>query len=157
MNYKTNKMKVKKILAIVLMSPIWCRAQIELEGNFIKATASGGIPPFTYNIDGGIFQMGDTIFNVIPGLHTVNARDAFGCIRSQSIRMYEPLTITLSSTRSNITATALGGKPPYTYSRNSTTRYQTSNVFTGLLRRTTYTIRVKDALGYVVTKTITTL
>lgn len=141
----------------MLMSPIWCKAQIELEGNFIKATSSGGVSPYTYNIDGGVYQVKDTFFNVTPGLHTINVKDAFSCIKSQNIRMYAPLDMTLSSTRSSITATAAGGKSPYTYSRNSTTRWQTSNVFTGLSRRTTYTIRVKDALGYIVTKTITTL
>lgn len=141
----------------MLMSPIWCQAQQELEGNFIKATGTGGVPPYTYNIDGGIYQVKDTFFNVTPGLHTVNTKDAFGCIRSQSATMYAPLVLTLSSTRSSITAIASGGKPPYSYSRNSTTRYQSNNVFTGLPRRTTYTIRVKDALGYIVTKTISTL
>jgi hypothetical protein len=148
---------MKKLFIILLTSPIWCKAQVELEGNFVKATGTGGVPPYTYNIDGGIYQVKDTFFNVTPGLHTVNTKDAFGCIRSQSATMYAPLVLTLSSTRSSITATAAGGKSPYTYSRNSTTRWQSSNVFTGLSRRTTYTIRVKDALGYIVTKTITTL
>ncbi len=148
---------MKKLFIILLTSPIWCQAQVELEGNFIKATSSGGVSPYTYNIDGGIYQVKDTFFNVTPGLHTVNTKDAFGCIKSQNVRMYASLNLTLSSTTSRITATAAGGKSPYTYSRNSTTRWQSSNVFTGLARRTTYTIRVKDALGYIVTKTITTL
>lgn len=148
---------MKKLFTILLLSPISCKSQVELEGNFIKAIGSGGTPPYTYNIDGGVYQVKDTFFNVNPGLHTVNTKDAFGCIRSQSATMYAPLVLTLSSTTSRITATATGGKSPYTYSKNSTTRWQSSNVFTGLSRRTVYTIRVKDALGYVTTNTITTL
>jgi len=148
---------MKKLLIILLTSPIWCQAQVELEGNFVKATGTGGTPPFTYNIDGGVYQVKDTFFNVTPGLHTINAKDAFGCIKPQDIRMYAPLNLTLSSTRSSITAVASGGKTPYMYSINSTTRYQSNSVFTGLPRRTTCTIRVKDALGYIITSTIRTL
>lgn len=148
---------MKKLFFILLTMPMFSKAQQELEGNFIKVTGTGGVPPYTYNIDGGIYQVKDTFFNVTPGLHTVNTKDAFGCIRSQSATMYAPLVLTLSSTTSRITATATGGKSPYTYSKNSTTRWQSSNVFTGLSRRTTYTIRVKDALGYITTNTITTL
>lgn len=148
---------MKKLFIILLGLPIWCKAQVELEGNFLKATGSGGVPPFTYNLNGGVYQVKDTFFNVASGLHTINAKDAFGCVKSQSVRLYTTLTLTLTSATSTITATAAGGKSPYTYSRNSTTRWQSSNVFTGLARRTTYTIRVKDALGYIVTQTIRTL
>lgn len=148
---------MKKLIIILLTLPIWCQAQVELEGNFVKARGSGGRSPFTYNIDGGVYQVKDTFFNVTPGLHTINVKDAVGCIKPQDIRMYAALDMILSSSRSNIIAIASGGKPPYSYSRNSTTRWQSNNVFTGLARRTTYTIRVKDALGYIVLKTIATL
>ena len=141
----------------MLMSPIWCTAQTELEGNFIKATGTGGVAPYTYNIDGGVYQVKDTFFNVSPGTHTINTKDAFGCIKTSGCTMYAPLILTLSATRSSIIATTAGGKTPYKYSKNSTTVYQTSNVFSNLSRRTSYTIRVKDALGYIVTQTISTL
>lgn len=139
------------------MSPIWSSAQQQLEGNYIKATGSGGVPPYTYSIDGGLYQVKDTFFNVLPGSHVVNTKDAFGCVKTSTCTMYSTLLLSLSSSRNSITATATGGKTPYTYSKNSTTRWQTSNVFTSLSRTTSYTIRVKDALGYITTQTITTL
>lgn len=45
----------------------------------------------------------------------------------------------------SITVTAAGGTPPYQYSINNGTSYQTSNVFSGLTGGT-YTVLVRDAL-----------
>ena len=140
------------------MSPICSWAQQEVEGNYIKITATGGMPPYTYNIDGGIYQMKDTFFNVTPGLHIVNTKDAFGCIKTLSATMYAPLSgIVTSLGRTSVTIVGIDGKPPYTYKLSTSSTYRTSGTFTNLQRRRTYTFNIKDALGYTSTITATTL
>jgi hypothetical protein len=49
----------------------------------------------------------------------------------------------------------IGGKPPYLYSRNSTTNYINKVFWNGLSKNTPYTFRVKDALGYIYSIIIT--
>jgi len=58
-----------------------------------------------------------------------------------------------SSSDGAITVNAVLGRAPYTYSINSTTVYQSSNIFSNL-RRGTYTIRVKDAANTVVSASV---
>jgi hypothetical protein len=45
----------------------------------IRVTASGGVAPLSYNIDGGIFQPAPVFINVAPGVHTIIVKDATGC------------------------------------------------------------------------------
>ena len=140
------------------MSPLCSSAQKELEGNYIKAIASGGVSPYKYSLDGITYQVNDTFKCLSPTLYTLRIKDSRDSMATQSIRLYASLTMTTTSvTTSSIIVAGANGKSPYTYSRNSTTRWQTSGTFTSLSRRTTYTIRVKDALGYIVTASITTL
>lgn len=149
---------MKKLLIILLMSPLCSSAQIESEGNYIKATGLGGVPPYRYSLDGVSYQVNDTFKCLSPALYTLRIKDSRDSVATQLIRLYTPLGITLISvTRSSISVAGANGKPAYSYSRNSTTRWQSNNTFTGLARRTTYTIRVKDALGYIVTQSIRTL
>lgn len=142
----------------MLMSPICSSAQTELEGNYIKAIGSGGVLPYTYSLDGINYQVNDTFKCLSPTLYTLRIKDTRDTVAIQSIRLYGSLGMTTTSVgTSSISVTGIDGKPSYTYSKNSTTRWQTSGTFTGLSRRTTYTIRVKDALGYIVTASIRTL
>ena len=48
----------------------------------IVATATGGVPPITYNIDGGAFQNQQNIYQCRSGTHTILAKDANGCLSS---------------------------------------------------------------------------
>ncbi len=42
----------------------------------IVITATGGITPYTYSLDGGTFQTSNTFINVAAGNHTITIRDA---------------------------------------------------------------------------------
>ncbi len=68
------------------------------------------------------------------------------------------VTITPScdlNTANTITVSnAAGGTPPYLYSKNGGTAYQTSNIFSGLSNGT-YQIVLKDAVGTTISETIT--
>jgi hypothetical protein len=127
-----------------------CFAQ-EFEGGFIKVTASGGTPPFTYSIDNGPYQTTDTFFNVQAGVHTINTMDANKCINTSSCTMYNTLSMyVLRNTTSSVTFKAIGGKPPYYYSKNSTTNWiLNKKSWNGLNQLRQYIFRVKDALGYI--------
>ena len=127
-----------------------CFAQ-EFEGGFIKVKGTGGTPPFTYSLDGSAYQTKDTFFNVVAGQHIVNTKDAKNCVKTSNCTMYTNVKMdVLSKTNNSVTFKASGGKPPYLFSRNSTTTWSLNKTrWTELRRNTPYTFRVKDALGYI--------
>jgi len=57
----------------------------------INITASGGLSPYTYSIDGTNFQAA-SLFNVLQGNYTVTVKDNNGCLNTQ------PVTISLNNT-----------------------------------------------------------
>ena len=139
-----------KLLLIVFLMSGTCFAQ-EFEGGFIKVRSTGGTPPFSYSIDNSTYQTKDTFFNVQSGVHTINTKDANSCINTSSCRMYNLLNmVVMSNTISSVKLSATGGKPPYYYSKNSTTNYVLNKTsWNGLKRNKQYIFRVKDSLGYI--------
>jgi hypothetical protein len=127
-----------------------CFAQ-EFEGGFIKVKGTGGTPPYTFSLDGSAYQTKDTFFNVSAGQHIVNTKDAKNCVKTSNSTMYTNVKMdVLSKTANTVTFKATGGKPPYSFSRNSTTTWSLNKTrWTENRRNTTYTFRVKDALGYI--------
>jgi hypothetical protein len=141
---------MKKLITILLMMSTTCYAQ-EFEGGFIKVKGTGGTPPYTFSLDGGAYQTKDTFFNVSAGQHIVNTKDAKNCVKTSNCTMYTNVKMdVLSTTTKSVTFKATGGKPPYSFSRNSTTTWSLNKTrWTELRRNTPYTFRVKDALGYI--------
>jgi hypothetical protein len=156
-----------KLLLIVFLMSGTCFAQ-EFEGGFIKVKGTGGTSPFTYSLDGSAYQTKDTFFNVVAGQHIVNTKDAKNCIKTSSCRMYNTISMKafvwngltyidaeqyiLSPTNAftSVRLQATGGKAPYYYSLNSTTKYTLNKIYwNGLKRNVIHTFRVKDALGYI--------
>ncbi|MBS1636544.1 MAG: gliding motility-associated C-terminal domain-containing protein [Bacteroidetes bacterium] len=98
----------------------------------VRAIASGGSSPYTYNwaplapFAGSTL---DTIVNLCPGVYTVTATDALGCSITGTVSIGQPplltSTITAHSVKCNgqctgsSTLTASGGTLPYTYLYNS--------------------------------------
>ncbi len=125
------------------------------------ATASGGTPPYWYNISSqstnayisGTF----TATGLAAGTYIVEVWDNpnNACYFTTSVTINEPSVITVSTTTTNAlcdgasdgtaTVTASGGTSPYTYSWN-TTPVQTTVTATGLAAGT-YTVTVTDANG----------
>jgi len=139
-----------RLLVIILLMSTTCFAQ-EFEGGFIKVKSTGGIPPFAYSIDNGPYQRKDTFFNVVAGQHMINTKDVNNCIKTSNCTMYNNVNmVVLSKTAKTVTFKASGGKPPYSFSRNSTTSWTLNKTkWTENRINTTYTFRVKDALGYI--------
>jgi|GEM_PF-602770 len=128
-------------------------ALLSISGADITLTTSGGTAPYQYSLDGGPYQTSNTFTVLTSGNYTVQVRDFNGCIRTfaTTIVAPDPLTSTTIITKeldcmsgASITVNATGGQPPYVYSINGGTSYQSNNVFTNIAAGT-YTIKVKDA------------
>lgn len=52
---------------------------VEVSGNNVTVTATGGEPPYFYSLDGIIFQPSNTLTNVPRGKHFVYVKDSKGC------------------------------------------------------------------------------
>ena len=127
-----------------------CYSQ-EFEGGFIKVTGTGGTPPYTFSIDNSPYQTKDTFFNVVAGQHTINTKDSKNCVKISTCTMYNLINMVVTkNTKSSVTFQASGGKPPYYFSKNSTTNWTLNKtLWSGLQRNRQYTFRVKDSLGYI--------
>ncbi len=117
----------------------------------ITAVGTGGVPPYSYNINGGAYFPSGTFNNLTPGTYAVGVMDGSGCSGGATVVLLgTPVpsistVLTAASCNTNngtITVNASGGTAPFEYSLNGTV-FQVSNVFTGLAPGT-YTVYVKD-------------
>ena len=130
----------------------------------ITITASGGTAPYQYLLkyENGSKIVGPQSSSVFTGLsvgkYTIEVTDAAGCKVSKSgilissdtifgTLMITPLTCT---TLGIITINAAGGKYPHQYSFDNGITYGSSNIASNL-QAGTYTIKVKDAGGDILT------
>ena len=128
----------------------------------IIITATGGVSPYQYSINGSTYQTSNTFSNLPAGAYTVYVKDANGCIGTTPVTINNsagPIVTATATTAScnningSITATGTGGTAPLQYSINGSF-FQSNNIFTGLTAGT-YTITVKDANGCTATTTAT--
>lgn len=132
-------------------------------GNTGNATigVTGGTPPFTYLWSNG--QTTPTANNLVAGIYSVTATDAFGCVASTSITITQPTVLVANAVSTNpicfgntngtATASAVGGTSPYSYVWTSAGSPTTSAV-TGL-GAGTYSVTITDALGCVQNASVT--
>jgi large repetitive protein len=146
-----------EITAVVTVTDAVCHGTAT---GIIEITASDGIPPYNYSVDGGLnYQAGNLFPALTAGSYHVFVRDNNGCTKDAGIFMIsepDPVTFTYNST--NITCygeadgtiefTAAGGTPPYEYSiyGNDPFEYQAGNTFINL-GPDTYELIVRDANG----------
>lgn len=126
----------------------------------LTATASGGVAPLQYSINGGAYQGSNVFSGLSPGNYTVTVKDANNCIISKQeiIASLTGLTLsasvvlqaTCASNNAVIMASGSGGSAPLTYSINGTT-YQSSDTFLNVAPGT-YTVYLKDATGCIITQ-----
>jgi|GEM_PF-1292319 len=127
----------------------------------VTATATGGISPYEYSIDGTNWQESNVFSDLAAGDYTVQVRDAnsVSCtVSSAIVTVAEPDALQVSiggsldpacwlTATGSITATATGGVGSYTYSIDGPTVNMTgasTGAFTDLAAGT-YTITVTDA------------
>lgn len=139
------------INTVITAIPVVCNGQ---HNGIINATASGGVPPYQYSINGGTSWQSTSTFNVGAGSYTILTRDANGCILLRSIIVTEPAVLSANSTNTNatcdggndgvITVTATGGNGNYQYALDGGS-YQASNIFN--VGPGNYMVQVRDILG----------
>lgn len=132
--------------------PVICNGQ---NNGIITITASGGVPPYQYSINGGASWVPSSIFNVPAGSYTVIIKDNNNCITTQNMTVTEPAALTGSAVTTSascdggnngtITVTVAGGNNSYQYSIDGGATWVATNIFN--VAPGTYTVDVKDALG----------
>ena len=123
----------------------------------ITLTASGGVGPYQYSIDGGVtFQSSPTFTGLQAGSYTCIIKDSSNDTATTSVTLTQPadLGINLNSKTDEsvagnndgtINVSGVNGVPGYTYSIDGV-NYQASGVFTNLAPNN-YTVYVKDSSG----------
>jgi gliding motility-associated-like protein len=130
------------------------------DGSFTNISASSSTSTsFTYKLNAGAYQSGNSFSNVCVGTYTIYVKDANGCVGSSIVNMNTPPGPTFNSVTSitsscvpgcdgqftNISATSGAGGVQYSLNGGS---YQTNNSFIGLCANI-YTLYAKDANGCV--------
>lgn len=118
----------------------------------IQVNPSGGFAPYTYSINGGSYQPGNSFSGLAAGIYTISVKDFKGCLGSRNVTInLNPIiviyfVVNASSCVANNGSIHLfrtGGVGPYTYSLDGNT-YQSGTVFNGLAPGT-YDGFVKDS------------
>jgi len=121
------------------------------ESGEIEATASGGIAPYTYSLDGITFQNQSTFANLGNGVYTIIIRDSDGIeFNTNAVTLNNPpaILVSIDQDERSITANATGGTDNLTYSIDNVD-FQSSNVFNGLVNGE-YTLYVRDSRNCIV-------
>lgn len=122
----------------------------------IVVNATGGTAPYTYSLDGGVFQSDSTFSNLAGGSYIVTVRDVNFCELTVPFTVADAATITASfSAVTNVacfgdatgafTVLGSGGAAPYQYGLNGGA-LGNSGVFTGLTAGT-YPVTIVDDNG----------
>jgi len=133
-----------------LADPTGCN----LCNGYISVSANGGTPPYTYMWSNG--QTTSYLDQLCAGTYIVTVTDSTGCISTATYTLTSSSAPTVTATATDesfcgandgtITVQVTGGTPPYQYSIDMGTSYQSSNVFTGLWSGT-HVINVIDSNG----------
>jgi gliding motility-associated-like protein len=133
----------------------------------LVVNATAGIAPFTYQLDGGTFMSGNnpyTFSNLTSGTHTIVVKDNVGCQISTTATVTAGPVLATTAAATNVLCSGGStgtitvtqptmGIPPYSYSIDNGTTWQTSNTFNGLIAGT-YTVKFREGNGCVGSTTV---
>ncbi|MFN3916714.1 MAG: PKD domain-containing protein [Flavobacteriales bacterium] len=95
----------------------------------VTLSATGGIPPYEYAINGGFFGVSPVFSGLSAGTYTVQVKDNNGCVDTETITIFEPSQLSSTPVVNNVSCfggndgtvfiSAQGGVGPYTYSFNN--------------------------------------
>lgn len=124
-----------------------------LTGGSATASATGGIPPYTFKWDNN--QMTANATNLLAGQHSVTITDAGGCVGIALVTIVQSqgpsVTVVINAQATctsggSATASATGGVGPYTYLWSASAGSQTTATATNLAPGT-HSVTVTDANG----------
>jgi large repetitive protein len=132
-------------------------------GTITVGTVTGGTSPFTYSLNGGTFGTSTFFQNLAPGTHTLIIKDAHNCTHTVQVTVQSaggPTQVvstvtnaTCSVPSGSVTLGAVtGGVSPYQFSIDNGPF--SSTVVYGSLTVGSHIVKVKDANGCVLSKTI---
>jgi hypothetical protein len=133
-------------------------------GTITLGAVTGGTSPYTYSIDASAYTASTSYSGMAAGSHSVQVRDANGCIFSSNVTISNasgPTAIAATHTNascglSNGTITlgaVTGGTSPYTYSVDASA-YTTSTSYPGMAAGT-HSIQVRDANSCIFSTSVT--
>jgi len=121
----------------------------------VVAVGTGGATPYTYNLNGGVYQSSTNFNGMVAGNYTLGIKDALGCTKTTNFTVTQPAGIHFTSAASTnascgnadgaILVATSGGVPPMQYRLNAGT-YQSSGAFSSIAAGA-YTVTAKDANG----------
>lgn len=164
-NYAGNPVVVGQPTDIVVDSTIIRDASCaNVYDGSITIYASGGVPPYSYSINGGPSQPGNVFSGLASSTYHISIYDTHGCVDTSSVTIGDSYIIsvnTISQTNlscfgsadGDVTVQVNGGIPPYDYSINGIT-FQSSGTFSGL-NAGTYIIVGRDSKGCTEFATVT--
>ncbi|WP_276132862.1 gliding motility-associated C-terminal domain-containing protein [Polluticoccus soli] len=122
----------------------------------VTVTGSGGVLPYDYRWDYGVYQVSNILTKINSGPHVIRVRDANGCFKDSNIVVNQPTKLEITEltivhptcegfTDGRITIAAAGGITPYQYAAGG-------NTFTGSAAKTnlgagSQVVQVKDNNG----------
>ena len=121
----------------------------------IKIIANGGVAPYTYSFNNGVFSTLDSFVNIAAGSYSFSIKDLRGCridtfgVLAQpaklAFRVILKHALCYSDSSGEINIGAIGGMPPYKYAIGTDT-FSTNGVFKKKVAGI-YTLHIKDAGG----------
>lgn len=129
----------------------------------IGINAGGGVTPYDYSINGGVYQGSNTFSTLGAGTYTLRVRDDNGCTKDSTYDLQQPDPIVPTALVKNsacsplsdgaVTLSATGGTPAYQYAYDANA-YQASPVISPLAKGT-YVFHIKDFNNCIKDTTIT--
>ncbi len=122
----------------------------------IVVTATGGVPPYNYSLNGGPSQNGNSFLGLSGGTYVVQVNDDNGCSDTSHVLINNSYGVIGSivtqtdvscfgGSDGTVTVQLTGGIPPYSYSINGL-QFQPSPTFTGLSAGN-YVATLRDTKG----------
>ncbi|MGN6213654.1 gliding motility-associated C-terminal domain-containing protein [Parafilimonas sp.] len=149
---KTQNAEVKE--SCITLQTTVKNATCKKDNGEISVNASNGASPFSYSLDGLIFQTDSLFTELAAGSYSVTVRDAANAsaIIKVNVTAIAPVEASAAATPAgctnddgSVTLAATGGSMPYLYSFNNSN--YTDEVTYGKLAVNTYMAAVKDADG----------
>jgi subtilisin-like proprotein convertase family protein len=148
---------------IAITAPNAIAVSATATGTSIAVSATGGTGPFLYSLDGGGYQAGANFTNVSGGTHSINVKDANGCVGTASVLVIVPLVSEISGVTGVTCAGGVNGiaqvcvssgVAPFTFAStpiisnvNAVAGFCTANFNLSGLSAGVYNVTVSDANG----------